>query len=86
MSYGLGSQLGSLAFSRNHETESDKMGLVFMAMAGYNPEEAPLFWERMAAQGGAQPPQFLSTHPNHDTRIADLNAYMDEALKYYEGN
>ena len=86
MSYGLGSQLGSLAFSRNHETESDKMGLVFMAMAGYNPEEAPLFWERMAAQGGAQQPQFLSTHPNHDTRIADLYAYMDEALKYYEGN
>lgn len=86
MSYGLGSQLGSLAFSHNHETESDKMGLVFMAMAGYNPEEAPLFWERMAAQGSAQPPQFLSTHPNHDTRIADLNAYMDEALKYYKDN
>ena len=40
----------------------------------------------MAAQGGEQAPQFLSTHPNHDTRIADLNAYMDEALKYYEGN
>ena len=85
MSYGLGTQLGSLAFSRNHETESDKMGLVLMALAGYNPEEAPLFWERMAAIGGEQPPEFLSTHPNHDTRIADLYDYMDEAIKYYEG-
>ncbi|MDG1261703.1 MAG: M48 family metallopeptidase [Flavobacteriales bacterium] len=82
-SYGVGSQLGSLSFSRQHESESDKLGLVFMAMAGYNPAEAPLFWERMAANGGAQPPEFLSTHPNHDTRINDLNEFMPEALKYY---
>lgn len=82
-SYGIGSQLGSLSFSRQHESESDQLGLVFMAMAGYNPQEAPLFWERMAASGGAQPPEFLSTHPNHDTRINDLNAFMPEAMKYY---
>jgi predicted Zn-dependent protease len=84
MSYGVGSTLGSLAFSRQHESEADKMGLVFMAMAGYDPREAPGFWERMAAQsGGAQPPEFISTHPNHDTRIQDLNAFMPEALQYY---
>lgn len=83
-SYGVGATLGSLAFSRQHETESDQLGLVFMAMAGYNPEEAPLFWERMAAQGGMAPPEFLSTHPSHSTRIADLQAFMPEALKYYK--
>ncbi len=83
LSYGLGSQLGSLAFSRSHETEADKMGLIFMAMAGYDPQEAPKFWERMSAGGGGEPPEFLSTHPNHDTRISDLNEFMPEALKYY---
>ncbi len=80
---GVGTQLGLLKFSRNHESEADKMGLVFMAMAGYNPETAPKFWERMSAAGGEAPPQFLSTHPSHETRIQDLNDYMDEAKKYY---
>ncbi len=84
MSYGVGSTLGSLAFSRQHETESDKLGLVFMAMAGYNPQEAPRFWERMAAIGGGAPPEFLSTHPSHDRRISDLEAFMPEALKHYK--
>lgn len=84
MSYGVGSTLGSLAFSRQHETESDKLGLVFMAMAGYNPQEAPQFWERMAAIGGGAPPEFLSTHPGHGRRISDLEAFMPEALKYYK--
>ena len=83
MSYGIGSGLGSLSFSRQHETESDKMGLVFMAMSGYDPREAPKFWERMSASGGPEPPEFLSTHPNHETRVNDLNAFMSEALKYY---
>lgn len=83
LSYGIGSGLGSLAFSRNHESESDKMGLVFMAMAGYDPREAPKFWERMSSGGGSEPPEFLSTHPNHDTRVAALEAFMPEALKYY---
>ena len=84
LAYGVGGGLGTLAFSRNHESESDKMGLVLMAMSGYNPEEAPLFWERMSAAGGGQPPEFLSTHPNHETRINDLNAFMPEAMKYYK--
>lgn len=83
--YGIGSQYGAmLPFSRLHESEADKMGLVFMAMAGYDPREAPKFWERMAAQsGGSQMPEFLSTHPSHDTRIKDLNVNMGEAMKYY---
>lgn len=83
-SYGVGATLGSLAFSRQHETESDQLGLVFMALAGYNPQEAPRFWKRMAAQGGGAPPEFLSTHPNHDTRIRDLENFMPEAMKYYK--
>lgn len=61
-SYGIGSQLGVLAYGRNHETEADKLGLIFMAMAGYNPEAAIGFWERMSASSGGQaPPEILST-------------------------
>lgn len=83
--YGIGGGLGALSFSRQHESEADKMGLIFMAMAGYDPREAPAFWERMsAAGGGVEPPEFLSTHPNHDTRVNDLNEFMPEALKYYQ--
>lgn len=84
--YGLASNYGAmLPFSRLHESEADKMGLIFMAMAGYDPREAPKFWERMAAQsGGAAPPEFMSTHPAHATRIKDLNAQIPEAMKYYK--
>jgi len=83
-SVGVGTQLGMLKFSRTHESEADKIGLILMSMAGYDPREAPKFWERMEAQGsGQRPPEFLSTHPNPDTRIQDLNAAMPEALKYY---
>lgn len=82
---GMGAQVGMLRFSRQHESEADKIGLIFMAMAGYNPEEAPKFWERMSSQsGGGQPPEWLSTHPSHSTRISDLNAAMPEAKKYYK--
>jgi predicted Zn-dependent protease len=82
---GVGTGLGMLAFGRNQESEADKMGLIFSAMAGYDPREAPKFWERMAAaSGGNQPPEFLSTHPSNERRIADLNAYMPEAMKYYK--
>ena len=84
--YGIGTGLGSLKFSRQHETEADQLGLIFSAMAGYDPREAPSFWERMGANAGAQPPEFLSTHPNHDTRVNNLNAMMDEALTYYNAS
>jgi predicted Zn-dependent protease len=82
---GAGSQLGMLSFSRKHELEADEMGLVFMAMAGYDPRQAPAFWERMAAAGGGAPPEFLSTHPGPDRRIERLNSNMPKALEYYKG-
>ncbi|GAB2497338.1 M48 family metallopeptidase [Algoriphagus taiwanensis] len=82
-SIGMGSQLGMLSFSRKHELEADELGLIFMAMAGYDPRQAPLFWERMAAVGGEAPPEFLSTHPGPDRRIEQLNSKMPKALEYY---
>lgn len=83
--YGVGSQvLLSLPYSRTHESEADKMGLIFMAMAGYNPREAVDFWQRMSQLGGQKPPEFLSTHPADQTRVNDLKAFMPQALKYYK--
>lgn len=83
--YGIGTGLGALAYSRSHETEADKMGIIFAAMAGYNPEEAVNFWQRMSASSaGQKPPQFLSTHPSDEKRINDLKAFMPEAKKYYK--
>lgn len=83
--YGIGSTLGgTLPFSRKEETEADKYGLYFSAMAGYNPEEAIPFWERMSAAGGAKPPEFLSGHPSDETRIANIRSYMPQALAYYQ--
>jgi predicted Zn-dependent protease len=82
--YGIGTGLGTLAYSRGDETEADKMGLIFAAMAGYDPEAAVAFWERMASSGGQKPPELLSTHPSDETRIKDLKAYMPEAKKYYK--
>ncbi|MFT7035666.1 MAG: putative Zn-dependent protease [Cyclobacteriaceae bacterium] len=85
-SIGAGTQIGMLKFSRQHESEADKLGLIFMAIAGYDPNEAPDFWGRMSSGGGEQPPEFMSTHPSHDTRISDLKAQIPNALKYYEAN
>ena len=84
--YGLGSQVGALLpFSRQQESEADKIGLVFSAMAGYDPREAPKFWERMAAASGGQaPPEFLSTHPSNQTRITNLTNLIPEVMPYYE--
>jgi len=82
---GMGTNVGMLKFSRGNESEADHIGLIFMAMAGYDPNEAPLFWERMTAQsGGQKPPEFLSTHPADATRIADLKKWMPEAMQYYK--
>ncbi|WP_278035599.1 M48 family metallopeptidase [Flavobacterium nitratireducens] len=79
--YGIGSQVGvMLPFSRSHETEADKIGLILMAIAGYNPDEAINFWTRMSANSGGQAPaEFLSTHPSDATRIANLKAMIPEA-------
>jgi predicted Zn-dependent protease len=83
--YGVGSTLGTLAFSRTQESEADHLGLIFMAMAGYNPNEAVDFWQRMAAMNqGQKPPEFLSTHPSDQTRIDDIKNWLPEAMKYYK--
>ncbi len=83
-SYGMSSQLGLLKFSRVHESEADKLGIVFMALAGYDPHEAVAFWGRMAqSSGGNKPPELLSTHPSDETRIADIKAFLPQAMKYY---
>lgn len=80
---GAGTNIGMLKFSREHESEADHIGLIFMTMAGYDPNQAPVFWERMAsAGGGSEPLEFLSTHPSHATRIKDLKAWIPEALSY----
>ncbi len=82
--FAVGAQYGAmLPYSRKHESEADHIGLIFMAMAGYDPREAPKFWERMSAGGGAAPPEFMSTHPSDATRIRQLDEHMPEALGYY---
>jgi len=82
---GMGTQIGMLKFSRQHESEADQIGLIFMAMAGYDPHEAPKFWQGMTdVGGGQQPPEWMSTHPSHETRISDLNKAIPEAKKYYK--
>lgn len=84
-SYGLGMQIGVLRpYSRLHENEADRLGLIFMAMAGYDPKEAVGFWQRMAAEEkGARRPEFLSTHPAEETRIQNLKDLIPEAMQYY---
>ena len=84
--YGAGAQVGVLLpFSRKHEYEADHYGLIWAAMAGYNPQEAIPLWERMQqAGGGNRPPEFLSTHPAEGNRIAQLRKWMPEALQYYK--
>jgi predicted Zn-dependent protease len=83
--FGLGSQVGILLpYGRLQETEADHLGLIFMAMAGYDPHAAVNFWQRMASQKDqAAPPEFLSTHPSHATRIADIKNYLPTAMTYY---
>lgn len=83
--YGLGANVGiMLPYSRKHEYEADRLGLIFSAMAGYNPEYALGFWQRMSAQNkGGSTPAFLSTHPSDDARIENLKKVIPEAKTYY---
>ena len=83
--YPYGAQVGLLSYGRNQELEADQMGLYLMAMAGYDPRTSTSFWQRMeAASTGNRAPEFLSTHPNPQNRISDLNANMPKALEYYK--
>ena len=75
----------NLSYSRNHESEADHMGLIFAAMAGYDPQVAVAFWQRMAAASNNQRSEFLSDHPSDATRIKQIQGWMPEALKYYKG-
>jgi predicted Zn-dependent protease len=83
--YGIGGQVALLQYSRNQESEADRLGLTFMAMAGYDPHEAINFWLRMTAQSkGGDTPEFLRTHPSDATRIANIQSLIPEAMKYYK--
>jgi predicted Zn-dependent protease len=81
--YGVTTTLGALAYSRKMESEADKLGLCFMAMAGYDPSKAVEFWQRMASQGNGSTIALLSTHPSDAKRIADIKAFLPTAMKYY---
>jgi predicted Zn-dependent protease len=84
--YGLGSAVGvALPFGRSQESEADRIGLILMAKAGYDPRAAIDFWQRMAAaEQGGRPPEWLSTHPSPETRVADLQKWMPDALAYFK--
>jgi predicted Zn-dependent protease len=86
--YGIGSAIGVvLPYSRAHEREADRLGMIFMAMAGYDPREALAFWERMEEMsGGAGPPEFLSTHPTSAGRIRDIKNFLPEAMQYFKSH
>ncbi len=84
--FGLGAQYGvMLPYSRQNETEADEIGLIFAAMAGYNPQSAVAFWKRMSSGGGSSTPEFMSTHPSDETRIKNLEKKVPMAMKYYTG-
>lgn len=84
--FGVGAQVGVLLpYSRLHESEADHIGLILMARAGYDPHVAVPFWERMDKAGGGRPPEFLSTHPAPESRIAAIQKEIPEAMKYYTG-
>jgi predicted Zn-dependent protease len=86
--YGLGVNVGILLpYSRDHESEADRIGLMLAAQAGYDPREGPEVWRRMAQRaGGGGTPEFLSTHPSHETRIENMNQWMPEAMRIYEAS
>lgn len=87
VAYPLGAQVAMLKYGRNQELEADQMGLYLMAMAGYDPRQAKPFWQRMEAQGsGSKVPEFLSTHPNPETRMSDIDKNMPKALEFYKAS
>ena len=84
LAFGIGVQYGALLpYSRTQESEADHLGLIFMAMAGYDPNVALSFWQRMSSMAGQKPPEFLSTHPSDETRINQIKKELPEALSYY---
>ena len=83
--FGIGVQVGAaLPYNRLQESEADRLGLIFMAMAGYDPRAAVGFWQRMSQNAGPKPPEFLSTHPSDESRIQKINEVLPEAMKYYK--
>jgi predicted Zn-dependent protease len=84
MAASQGFYLSNLKYSRSNESEADHMGLIFAAMAGYDPQVAVSFWQRMAASSSSQTAEFLSDHPSDATRIKNIQAWMPEALRYYK--
>lgn len=83
--FGLGSSIGSAAYSRKQESEADHLGLIFAAMAGYDPQVAVPFWQRMASASGGGSASLFSDHPSDATRISNIQGWMAEAMKYYHG-
>ena len=82
--FGLGAKGASAKYSRNHESEADHLGIIFAAMAGYDPQAAVAFWQRMSASTGGGSTSWLSTHPSDATRIKQIQGWMPEALSYYK--
>ena len=83
--FGVGVQIGAiLPYSRLQESEADRLGLIFMAMAGYDPNASIEFWQRMSQNAGNKPPEFLSTHPSDENRIKKIKSEIQEAMKYYK--
>jgi predicted Zn-dependent protease len=82
--YGIGGQMMLLRYSRDQEYEADELGLIFMAMAGYNPNEAITFWQRMTADNSPSTSDFMSTHPSDSKRIARLKEVAPKAMQYYK--
>ncbi|MCX6566644.1 MAG: M48 family metallopeptidase [Candidatus Aminicenantes bacterium] len=83
--FGVGVQLGAvLPYNRLQESEADHLGLIFMAMAGYDPNAAIGFWQRMSQNAGTNPPEFLSTHPSDENRMQKIKSEIPEAMKYYK--
>ena len=83
--FGLGATLGSAAYSRKQESEADRLGIIFAAMAGYDPRVAVSFWQRMSSASGGGSSSLFSDHPSDSKRVASIQEWMPEAMNYYKG-